>query len=144
MISVFHWELSRVQGWDERLNSTNLPIRELNNSPRCWKEMRHTSSTTRSTILKFLTMAMAELPLKWRVTFLSIRNRSFPYTKKHTTCLKEQLKENESNWWILISAKTQFEGHQTLFPSTSFPISKLNFKTATCVELRNKTNWSKT
>lgn len=42
-------------------------IGELNNSTRCWQEMRHTSSTTRSTIFKLLTVTMAELPLQGRM-----------------------------------------------------------------------------
>ena len=40
---------------------------ELNYSPRCRKEMRYSSSTSRSTIINFLTMSTTELSLQRRV-----------------------------------------------------------------------------
>ena len=64
---------------------TYLPIWELNNSARCWQKMRHTSSTSRSTIFEFLAVTMAELSLQGRM-IVTVTNGSLSYTEKHTTC----------------------------------------------------------
>lgn len=74
------------------LRSTNLPIRELNNPPGCWKEMWDTSSTTRSTIFNFLTVAMTKLSLQRGMVLIlvCVTHGPLPHTKKHTPCSKNQ------------------------------------------------------
>lgn len=78
---------TKTHRWTRYTHSTYLPIWELNNSARCWQKMRYTSSSSRSTIFKFLAMTVAELSLQRRMV-VAVTNGSLSYTEKHTTCQK--------------------------------------------------------